>query len=181
MSRYRLTSSVVLFVVMLLALWSGGVPRAGAQTQMIDLTIAKFNCQTDPGQISLAKGNIPADCASGANVTFNVTLTSDGSSLGSCTTNANGICKVSVPNEANVTVTEDTSTGPTGYAPRDNPIQTQAVTEFASAVFVNLPTTLPTTGAGTASTSLSPLGTGALLLGAAALLLAALGVRRRMS
>lgn len=181
MSRQARALRTILFVITLLALWSAGVPHASAQTQMIDLTIAKFNCQTDPGRISLAKGNIPADCAPAANVTFTVTLTADGSNLGSCTTAANGICKVSVPNEANVTVTEDTSTGPAGFAPRDNPIQTQAVTEFASAVFVNLPTTMPTTGAGTAAGTSSHATPGALLLGAGVLLLAALAVRRRAS
>ena len=59
-----------------------------------------------------------------------------------------------VPSESMVTVTEDESTGSEGYTPRENPIETQAVTEFAGAIFVNVldetpapqPTEAPTTG-----------------------------------
>lgn len=76
----------------------------------------------------------------------------DGTFTGSCTTDDTGLCSLMVPNEATVTVTEDTTTAPAGTVPRENPITTQAVTEFAGALFINLPadepTELPDTGAG---------------------------------
>jgi hypothetical protein len=115
----------------------------------ITFRIAKFTCADDPGNVSLAAGNIPDDCDPTAGVAFEVTG-EDGSVIGSCTTDATGLCSLSVPNEATVTVTEDETTGPMGFAPRENPITTQAVTEFAGALFINLPVVngLPDTGAG---------------------------------
>jgi hypothetical protein len=118
-----------------------GISPVGAQEQ-IDFTIGKFTCPTDPGNVSLAAGNIPDECDPSAGVAFTVAMT-DGTEIGSCTTDSSGICKVQVPNEATVTATEDVSTAPAGYAPRENPITTQAVTEFAGALFINLPTTQP--------------------------------------
>jgi hypothetical protein len=118
-----------------------GVGPAGAQEQ-IDFTIGKFTCPTDPGNVSLAAGNIPDECDPSAGVSFTVALT-DGTEIGSCTTDDSGICKVQVPNEAMVTATEDVSTAPAGSTPRENPITTQAVTEFAGALFINLPVTQP--------------------------------------
>jgi hypothetical protein len=115
------------------------------------------------------------------------------------------MCIVSVPNEATVVVTEDVSTVTEGYAPRENPITTQAVTEFAGAVFVNIlqappddgddngdtddgtddgtgddSVTLPDTGSGTAAGhgTLIP-GYGALMLIAAAA--GAVALRRRLA
>ncbi len=87
----------------------------------------------------MAAGNIPDDCVPTSGVAFAVTA-ADGSAVGSCSTDDTGLCIVRVPNEAIVTVTEDTTTSPAGTAPRENPITTQAVTEFAGALFINLPT-----------------------------------------
>jgi hypothetical protein len=117
--------------------------------QEITFRISKYTCSQDPGNVSTAAGNIPDYCTSTAGVAFTVTG-EDGSVIGSCTTDDTGLCSLSVPNEATVTVTEDETTGPAGYAPRENPITTQAVTEFAGALFINLPVTteLPDTGAG---------------------------------
>jgi hypothetical protein len=128
-------------VVTLIGLHSALRPVA-AQDQMIDFTIGKFTCPTDPGTVSLAAGNIPDECDPTAGVSFTVAL-DDGTEIGSCTTDDSGICKVQVPNEAMVTATEDTTTAPAGFAPRENPISTQAVTEFAGALFINLPVTQP--------------------------------------
>ena len=57
-----------------------------------------------------------------------------------------------------MTVTEDTTTAPAGTTPRQNPITTQAVTEFAGALFINMPAPggdepadLPATGVGVAA------------------------------
>ena len=142
-----------------------GAPSAPEQ---IEFRISKYTCDTDPGDVSVAAGNIPDDCIPTSGVAFAVTA-ADGSAVGSCTTDDSGLCIVKVPNEAIVTVTEDTTTSPAGTAPRENPITTQAVTEFAGALFINLPTggetptqvpveptapvELPNTGAGTTSTT----------------------------
>ena len=40
-------------------------------------------------------------------------------------------------------VTEDIGTIPAAYAPRENPIATEVRTEFAGALFVNLPVSPP--------------------------------------
>ncbi len=122
---------------------------ASAQGEMIDFRVAKYTCETDPGNISPTADNAPADCDLTAGVSFTIEAEGLDGPL-TCTTDDTGICIVQVPNEAAVTVTEDTSTAPDGYAPRENPIETQAVTEFAGAVFVNLPIELPDTGTGPA-------------------------------
>jgi hypothetical protein len=139
MKRSVLLAMAVVFTILG---FQSGLRPAGAQDQMIDFTIGKFTCPTDPGSVSLAAGNIPDECDPTAGVSFNVAM-DDGTEIGSCTTDASGICKVQVPNEAMVTATEDTSTAPAGFAPRENPISTQAVTEFAGALFINLPVTQP--------------------------------------
>jgi hypothetical protein len=154
---------------------------SGAQ-QMIDFTIGKFSCPTDPGNVSLAAGNIPDTCDPSSGVSFTVTMT-DGTVIGSCTTDASGICKVQVPNEATVTATEDVSTAPAGFTPRENPITTQAVTEFAGALFINLPTTQPpTVGVGTAAVKSNHEVETLLFYGLIALALAGAGffLRRRL-
>jgi len=136
-----------------------GVGASASAQQEITFRIGKFTCSQDPGRVSLAAGNIPDDCTPTSGVTFTVTA-QDGSTIGSCTTDGTGICSLPVPNEATVTVTEDETTGPVGYAPRENPITTQAVTEFAGALFINLPAVdgLPDTGSGvTSPTGTSPL------------------------
>ena len=106
----------------------------------ISFQVSSYTCDTDPGNVSVAAGNIPDTCTPDTGAAFTV-ATDDGTFSVSCTTDA-GSCTVQVPNEANVTVTEDIA--PAGTAPRENPISTQAVTEFAGALFINLPTAAPT-------------------------------------
>jgi hypothetical protein len=143
----------ILLALAVVFMFMGAAQPVGAQDQMIDFTIGKFTCPTDPGNVSLAADNIPDECDPTAGVSFTVAL-DDGTEIGSCTTDDSGICKIQVPNEAMVTATEDISTAPAESAPRENPISTQAVTEFAGALFINLPVTQPpVVGVGTAAES----------------------------
>ena len=137
MCRTARTGRLLLAVGVLLALFTTIVAGAGAANN-IDFRIAKYNCTSDPGQISLAKGVVPDNCTPGAGVNFTVKDTG-GTTLASCTTDNNGLCVVSLPEGATVVVAEDPTTAKAGYVPRENPISTQVLTEFASAVFVNLP------------------------------------------
>lgn len=160
MQRSRTPSAQLLFVLASLLLITGfASPAAFAQqpTEEITFRISKYACDRDPGNVSPAAGNIPDYCDPTAGVTFTVE-TEDGSFTGSCTTESSGMCSLMVPNEATVTVTEDLTTAPDLTVPRENPITTQAVTEFAGALFINLPaprgdepTDLPDTGAGVAA------------------------------
>ena len=143
----------------------GSAAAQNEAPEEIDFLIYAVNCETDPGVVSPAQGELPADCAGEVGVTATVELT-DGTEVATCTTDADGFCTVQAPNEAEVVVTVDETTVLAGYAPRENPITTQVVTEFAGATFVNLPvadddgeddgtggdtggtTTLPNTGAG---------------------------------
>jgi hypothetical protein len=116
---------------------------APAEVTLLDFRIAAFTCPSDPGDVSLAAGNIPETCAPTVGAAFTV-AGADGAQLASCAADADGICVVQLPNEAAVTVTEDVTTLPTGYAPRENPIATEVRTEFAGALFINLPIAPPT-------------------------------------
>jgi hypothetical protein len=115
MKRSVLFAMAVVFTILGFQL---GLHPTGAQDQMIDFTIGKFTCPTDPGSVSLAAGNIPDECDPTAGVSFTVAM-DDGTEIGSCTTDDSG------------------------FEPRENPISTQAVTEFAGALFINLPVTQP--------------------------------------
>ncbi len=155
----RLGSQPTLLLALLLSALAFG-PSAAAQEELIGFEVAKYTCETDPGTISPTVGEIPEDCAETAGVAFTIEV-AGGETL-SCTTDETGLCNARVPSGATVTVTEDATTAPAGYAPRQNPIVVEeALTEFAGAVFVNLPvangdddgdgdspTTLPETGSG---------------------------------
>lgn len=147
---------LILLLSSLLLVASYASPAVSAQDVPEEITfrISKYTCARDPGNVSTAAGNIPDYCEPTAGVSFTVE-SEDGAFTGSCTTDDSGLCSLMVPNEATVTVTEDTTTAPAGTVPRENPITTQAVTEFAGALFINLPapgddepTELPDTGAG---------------------------------
>jgi len=178
MRRSTIWLRLAVVLVGLLTLFGLGSTVVSAQEE-ITFRIAKFTCSREPGNVSLAAGNIPDYCDPTSGVAFTVTA-EDGTTIGTCTTDDTGLCSLSVPNEATVTVTEDETTGPAGYVPRENPITTQAVTEFAGALFINVPEAggLPDTGAGTAASSIEYGMIGALT---AAVLCGslALSVRRR--
>ena len=148
----RLAAAVRSLIVAAALLGGLALVSGVAAQETISLAIAKFTCPTDPGRVSLPAGNIPAECDPVAGVVFTAAA-ADGTDLGSCTTNADGLCRLDVPSGADVVVTEDVSTGPAGYRPRENPVRTRAVTEFANALFINLPevTAPPTTGTGVAA------------------------------
>ena len=179
---------LLLAITLALAALAMGAPSAAAgQTQpLITFRILVISCDADPG--TFPEGEIPTGCTPVEGAAFSIAI-AGGETL-SCTSNADGRCQVEVPSESQVTVTEDTTTIPAGFTPRENPIDTQAVSEFAGAVFVNVadapapestaaptaastdqPTTqLPDTGTGSPS-SVSPwfaLVTLAILAGMAA-------------
>jgi len=153
---------LVLPLVLALAASAFILPVASAGDVVPDITfrILKLDCEEDPGQVP--DGVTPEGCAPAEGVAFTIEV--EGGETLECTTDAEGRCSVEVPSESMVTVTEDESTGTDGYTPRENPIETQAVTEFAGAIFVNVrdeePTTeLPDTGAGALATGAYPAGT----------------------
>jgi hypothetical protein len=149
------------------------VASAGEEPPDITFRIVKFDCDEDPGEFP--DGTIPEGCAPVEGVAFEILVEGETEPL-TCATDADGRCQVEVPSEAMVTVTEDESTGTDGYAPLQNPIETQAVTEFAGARFINVPveepptTDLPDTGAG------QPVQPPVGLLSVVAVLLAVAGV-----
>jgi hypothetical protein len=185
MPRIRFGSRLAVLLVALLTVFAFLSPVVSAQ-QEIDFRIFNYTCPLDPGNVSVNAGNIPADCTPTSGVSFSVTA-ADGTAIGTCTTDANGVCILQVPNESTVTVTEDESTGPAGYVPRENPITTQAVTEFAGALFINIPAaapqptavpSLPGTGTGP-SDGAPPIGLWLIALLAASLLTGSLVTRLR--
>lgn len=118
---------------------------ARAQDLTVDLPIVAFTCPSDPGDVSLARGNIPAECEEVAGVAFTVRA-EDGSVLGTCTTDASGSCRVTVPapdGPTPVLVVEDVETVPAGYVPRENPVESFIGVPEAEAVVINLPADQP--------------------------------------
>jgi hypothetical protein len=152
-SHHSLSGRILRFVLpLVLALVASAlaVPSvsAGEEAPLIDFRVSKLDCAEDPGDF--AEGTVPEGCSPVEGVSFTIEV--EGGETLECTTNADGRCIVQVPSESYVTVTEDTSTGTEGYTPMENPIETQAVSEFAGARFINLPvdepspTEAPTTG-----------------------------------
>lgn len=186
MNRPRLPiARFVAFVCIVLPLLA--ISHASAQDvpAEIDFTIASFTCTADPGQVSMAAGNIPDSCTPDIGATAIVAL-QDGTAVGSCATDASGICKIQAPNEGTVVVTLDTTTLAGAVTPRENPVTTQVVTEFAGALFINLPSVpaptavpseLPDTGSGPATDSSQVWRVGFSLV-ALTFAAAAVGVRR---
>ncbi|HEV2128669.1 MAG TPA: hypothetical protein VGR22_08635 [Thermomicrobiales bacterium] len=151
-----LSSIVTVFIALALALGAMLAFTPAVSAQEIAFRVTKYTCETDPGQISPIADNAPEDCELTEGVSFSIQVVGTDTVL-QCATDATGQCSVQVESESEVIVTEDISTVPAGYSPRDNPIETTAVTEFAGAVFVNLPTgngngetptELPETGSG---------------------------------
>lgn len=125
------------------------VPTAGPESSPFPVYAA--TCPAEPEPASPFAGRFPPEgCLATQGMTVVVTLR-DGSEVGACTIDAEGRCRVEVPFAATVIVTADASTLPPEYAPRQNPITTRVITEFAGAVFVNLPGPAGTPGAGAPS------------------------------
>jgi hypothetical protein len=125
----------VVLAVMALTMVHSGVSAQAPET--IDFRIVKVNCEEDPGDVPISEGGVPKGCEAAEGVRFTVSDT-DGNEIASCTTDADGRCTVQAPNEADVVVEEDESTGESGFSPLVNPIETTAVTEFAGAEFINV-------------------------------------------
>lgn len=160
MKRHHLSiTRLFAFVCILASTLAVGAASAQDAPAEISFTVASYSCDSDPGQVSLAAGNIPDSCTPDAGAVAEVAL-QDGTAVGTCTTDASGLCTLQAPNEATVVVTLDESTVASGNTPRENPITTQVITEFASALFINVPaapapvetpvppTNLPDTGSG---------------------------------
>lgn len=181
MNRFTMHLRFAVMLSAVVALGGMWAPSAAAQEE-INFDVGKFDCERNPEEvgddISVPAYIFPDYCTPASGVTFEVAL-ENGDVIGSCTTDASGICSLSVPNEATVVVTEDVTTATAGYAPVENPVTTRAVNEFAHAMFINVPQTteLPETGVGSAAPSSSSSLAGFTL---AMLLCAALvvGVRR---
>ncbi len=125
----------------LLVIASLSARSASAQGLTVDLPIVAFTCPSDPGDVSLARGNIPAECEEVAGVAFTVRA-EDGTVLGTCTTDASGTCRVTVPapdGPTPVLVVEDVETVPAGYVPRENPVESFIGVPEAGALVINLP------------------------------------------
>lgn len=122
------------------------VPAGGEEPvdDLLDVSIFVLTCDIDPGVTSPAQGNFPPETCGLTPGAFLTIESTDGTYFETCSTDDEGLCIASAPNEAELVITLDESTIPPAYAPRENPITTLAVTEFAGAVFVNLPIAEPT-------------------------------------
>ncbi len=112
------------------------VPPAGTQP----FPVYALVCDQDPGQVGTARGDFPpAGCAGAVGVAILVEAAENGDDLGACTTGDDGSCVIDLPRGASVLVSDGPASIPPGFEARQNPIETRVVTEFAEAVFVNLP------------------------------------------
>lgn len=122
-----------------LAFPDGGDPEGGSYP------IAAYLCDSDPGNWSPYSARpIGGGCEPLGGVAFSAAL-EDGIALDSCTTSEEGTCAVDVPGEVPLVITEDVSTIPEGYAPRENPVSGYNSTEFRGSRVYNLPAGAPVT------------------------------------
>lgn len=141
--------------------WS---PPAQAQEEPAEheFVIRVYLCERVPVSVGIAMASDPDGCVRLDGVEIQVAAL-DGQPIATCTTGQIrptwGDCVVLAPYDTQVVVTQDSTTLPAGYQPRQNPIVTRNYTEYASAIFVNLPVvetnatpvppiTLPNTGTG---------------------------------
>jgi hypothetical protein len=129
---------MVVTAVVVLCLGALADSSVRAEAASLDFTILALTCQTDPGPVGLAQGGFPEDCARGQGVGFEILDRESGALVAICSTGADGTCTVPLPEGALVTVYENVATVPTGSWPRENPVRTQVMTEFAGAAFVNI-------------------------------------------
>ncbi|HEV2127660.1 MAG TPA: carboxypeptidase-like regulatory domain-containing protein [Thermomicrobiales bacterium] len=122
-----------------------GQPTPTAAPETFDLPIYKLLCQNDPGQSALQDfvtvGTVPAGCEQFAGVSVTVT-DGDGNVIGSCVTEANAPCYVTVTVGTTIFATEDLATVPEGYAPlqgETHEVAIEPATE-ASVLFTNVQT-----------------------------------------
>jgi hypothetical protein len=148
----------VLSAASLLLLLLGSVAGAAAQSGDY-LLIYTYTCETYHEDIFVGFGELPEDCAMTGGVSISVT-DQTGTVVSECTTSEvewPGACSVQVPLGTTITVTEDVSTVPAGYAPTRNPIVIETdpagypgefIREFINVAEGSV--TLPNTGVGSA-------------------------------
>lgn len=116
------------------------------------LHVFTYLCETDHEFIGGGFGEMPADCHYQGDITIQATDPT-GTVVAECTTVIGG-CSLALPYSTTITVTEDVSTVPAGYAPPRNPIVVASppapiagdwIKEFIN---VRGGVTLPSTGAG---------------------------------
>ncbi len=111
--------------------------------------VSAYLCETDPGERFVAGDRpFPNDCQTVADIGVTISL-EDGTVLGSCTVE-DEICLVpNLPTDPGLLLvfTEDISTVPDGYAPRENPLSAGNYGEFRGVSFYNVATDADATGA----------------------------------
>jgi hypothetical protein len=126
-------------------------PERGWRPDRYSLPVLAVQCERDPGGIGIAMGGLPEGCRGLPGVAVAITLL-DGTPVGSCTTGERGGCRIVTPASIVVRAKEDPATLPDGYRPKRNPVDALVATEYAAAIFVNLPAAL------VASATPSPVG-----------------------
>jgi hypothetical protein len=148
----------VAFAALLSLLSSFGAASAQSGDHVLVLT---YVCETYHNAIGGGFGVMPEDCHYEGGISIIVTDQS-GTVVAECTSSESvnpGWCSIQVPLGTPITITEDVSTVPAGYAPTRNPIVTNTppppgatgewIKEFINVATVNL----PTTGAGAGRSS----------------------------
>ena len=109
--------------------------------------VTAYLCDSDPGNWSPYSGReIGGGCEPAAGIRFDVTAEIDPTYSEPCTTGQDGTCYLENPpydlnTPVTLTVTEDVSSLPDGYAPRQNPVTGANYTEFRGTTFINVLTT----------------------------------------
>jgi hypothetical protein len=145
-----------IFTASLVLLTLGSFHPVAAQSGDHVLVLT-YLCETYHDAIGGGFGVVPADCHYEGGITIIVTDQS-GTVVAECTSSESdhpGWCSIQVPLGTTITITEDVSTVPAGYAPTRNPIVEETprdgapgewIREFINVASGNV--TLPSTGAG---------------------------------
>lgn len=142
---FGLFALVVGFLVPLSVSAQGDATPAPGGTESFGFPITAYLCDTDPGGWSPYSGReIGGGCEPAAGLRFDVTAEVEPSFSASCTTDNEGTCYIAgAPyctdeDLGTLTVAEDVSTLPAGYAPRENPVTDGNCTEFRGTIFINI-------------------------------------------
>ncbi|HEV2529590.1 MAG TPA: excalibur calcium-binding domain-containing protein [Thermomicrobiales bacterium] len=109
---------------------------------IVSFPITAYLCDSDPGDYNPNRGDVlGGGCVPADGISFTVAESSTGVVFGTCTTFA-GRCVVDAPQSLTdpLVITEDVTTVPAGYAPRENPVSVINFSEFAEAIFFNIRT-----------------------------------------
>jgi hypothetical protein len=85
------------------------------------VTVLAYVCESYHDSIGGGFGVLPEDCIEASDIRMFVT-DQTGAVVAECTTSDRGACSMQVPLGETITITEDVSTVPDGYAPTRNPI-----------------------------------------------------------